>query len=397
MSKWRKIQKELIEKSIRGEKLDIVQKDVNYGGLAGTIYYKEKTNPKKGILMAPGMSSNRYAFGVLAERLAEYGFLCLSIDLPSHYLDSSRFTLGEVSERITEGVTILKQRYGMNRIAVLGHSVGAVGALFANAGYSTDLEQRIYSLWEGTAGIMEREAVLLQKNNTSEAVQLNQEIGNNYTELKELIFHSLKKGIKEHYDVTCYIFLAPPTNCKAAIPGLRLLRHLPQKWLKKIFEEFLHKPLIKQLYREGNPAKYVPEQDPRYVSMQMFKTSEPHEFLEYFLNMKEPTDFLSMIENIIQFKHRDDKISFFEYYQKTYLVTKPKLFIYGTRDILLKPFMPFAKGKLERLYRSCGNAEVYHGSFSHIMVENPNQHIGFVGIKDEWVTELIMEFLDKNM
>jgi hypothetical protein len=31
------------------------------------------------------------------------------------------------------------------------------------------------------------------------------------------------------------------------------------------------------------------------------------------------------------------------------------------------------------------------------MVENPNQHVGYMTAKDEWVTELIFEFLDKNL
>ena len=87
MSRWSKIQKELIEKTIHGEKLGIIQENISSGRIHGTIYYKKGIRPSRGILLVHGFSGNRYGMGVLAERLAEYGFFCLSIDLPSHFLN----------------------------------------------------------------------------------------------------------------------------------------------------------------------------------------------------------------------------------------------------------------------------------------------------------------------
>jgi len=59
--------------------------------------------------------------------------------------------------------------------------------------------------------------------------------------------------------------------------------------------------------------------------------------------------------------------------------------------------MPFMKDKLETFYSSCGNAEIHHGVYSHLLMENPNQHVGFMAVKDNHVTELILRFLDNNM
>ncbi len=398
MSRWRKIQRELIEKSIHGEKLDIIQENISNGRITGTYYYKKGTRPSRGILLVHGFSGNRYGMSVLAERLAELGFFCLSIDLPSHFLNITRFTLGELSETITEGVLLIKNHFNIGRMAVIGHSIGAVGALFSNAGYNVAIEKNIYSIWEKIRTIIVDEAKLIIKSkDRNKIMELSNKIDSLYTGLKQLILYSLKKGIQEHSNVTCYVFLAPPTNCKSVIPALSLLKKLKHRTAKIVFENMYHKPAVKQIYKEGNLSGYVPENKKEYIYWQFFKTKDSAGFLDYFLNMKEPIDFLTLVEQVIKLRHKDDMISFFEYYQKKYLLSKPKLFIYGTGDFYLKPFIPSVKRRLENFYESCGNAEIHHGAFSHVMMNNPRQQLAAVAVKNDKVTEMIIRFLYKHM
>jgi hypothetical protein len=397
MSKWRDIQKGLIEKSIHNEKLDIIEEDISIGRIQGTIYYKKNTTPTKGILLVHGVSRNRYSMGILAERLAEYGFFCLSIDLPSHYLNLNTFTLGELSETVTEGVLLLKTRYGMNRVAVIGHSIGAIGCLFSNAGYNIEIEQNIFSLWKKLSELIDKEEkLLLADENSSYLISINEEIKVVYSELKNLILISLKKGIQEHANVSCYVFLAPPDNCKTALPAVSLLKRLNHKWIKKIIETLFHNPQVKRIYRDGNPVGFVPENKDEYTYWQFFKTTNDAEFVKYLADMKEPADFLTLVEGLSRFQHKDDSVKFFEYYKNKYLLAKPKLFIYGMRDLFLRPFMPFAARRLEKFYESCGNAEIHRESFSHVMMNNPKQQFSTLAIDNDKVTELIIKFLDKN-
>ena len=129
MNKWKNIQDVLIAKSIEKKTIHVIKRDISLNKIKGTVYYKEKTNYKRGILLVHGFSGNRYGLGVLAERLADYGFFCLSIDLPSHYKNKNEFTMGELSDTITQSILFIKNQ-GISRVSVIGHSIGAVGAHF---------------------------------------------------------------------------------------------------------------------------------------------------------------------------------------------------------------------------------------------------------------------------
>ena len=113
--------------------------------------------------------------------------------------------------------------------------------------------------------------------------------------------------------------------------------------------------------------------------------------------MKEPKDYMELIEDLAKFKEQENKINFFEYYQKKYLLAKPKIFIYGKRDLYLKPFLPFSRGRLEKFYESCGNAEIHYGNFSHVMMNDPKQQLAIIALKSDKVTKLIIQFLDKHL
>lgn len=399
MGRWEKIQEELIKKAVHGEKSDIIQEDISRGRIYGTTYYKKGTKPVKGVLLIHGISGNRHGMAILGQRLASYGFFCLAIDLPTHFVNTTNFSVGELSETITEGVLLLKNTFSMKRVAVVGHSIGAIGALFSSAGYTIKIEKALYTLWQTLVELLEKQAKLIQAKGpeAKEVLQINTQIEALYTQLKQLILESLKKGMQEHAEVPCYILLAPPLNCKSAIPGMSILRQLPQKWAKTIFEAIFHKPAVKQIYKEGNPVGYVPEDKEGYVYWQFFKIPDSKEFLTYFMSMKEPADFLTLVEQIVKFRHKDNMVSFFQYYQKKYLLAKPKLFIYGSGDLYLKPFLPFQKKRIEQFYESCGNAEIYHGNFTHIMMDNPSQQMTAIAFKNEEVTKRIIQFLDANL
>lgn len=113
--------------------------------------------------------------------------------------------------------------------------------------------------------------------------------------------------------------------------------------------------------------------------------------------MKEPIDFLTLIEDIAKFRHKDGKVTFFEFYLERYFKKVPKLFVYGKRDWILRAFFRQNRMRLENFYKSCGNAEVYPGDFTHIIDENPKKYLAFIQVTNTEVTKSIIRFLDKNM
>ncbi len=411
MSRWRQLQRELIQKAVRGEKLGIVTEDIHSGRVYGTIYRKPNVSYSRGVLLAHCFSSNRYALGVLAERLVEYGFLCLSIDLPSHYQNPNPLSLSESSEAITEGVLLLKSYPGIRRVAVIGHSIGATAALFSNAGYNKQIETTVYGDWERISILMARQAAIIERASLAsrestdrQLMEVAQEIEALYVQLKTIIFSALAKGIKEHSVVTCYVFLAAPLHMRDTVPKiLHMARHSIFKVLvnsyaaKRLIELNTNRPLVKEGYESGNPGKYVPEKDKSYLNIYFFKTKDTYEFFKYLLSMKEPIDFLQLIEKLAEFRRIGNAVNFFEYYQKKYIWFKPKLFVYGQKDRFLRPFVAANKASLDKYYKSCGNAQIYYGSFSHVISPDPNKHLQFMVANDDSVTEVILQFLDKHI
>ncbi len=366
------------------------------GGCMALSIIKRKTRGSRGALLVHGFSGNRFGLGVLAQRLATCGYFCLSIDLPSHYLHLSKFTMGELSETITDAILLMGGRFGSRSITIIGHSMGAVGTLFSHAGYNLSIEKSLYSIWEQLCALIEKQAVFIRKNDKDKVVQVQDQIDLLYGALKKQVLTALQKGVQVYSLVGSLVLLAPPVNCKSAIPGLSILSWFGHKWLKRTLEMFLHKPAVAQIYKEGNSIGYVPENKDEYFYWQFFKTRGSVEFLDYFLHMKEPIDYLTLVEQLAKFRRKDQGAGFFEYYHTKYLLSKPKLFIYGMRDLYLKPFLPFAKSRLEKFYQSCGNAEIHHGGFSHVMLNNPKQQFATVVLKNDRVPELILEFLNRS-
>lgn len=398
MSHWRQIQKGLIAQAIRGSRAQVVQKDIVTGRVYGTLYYRPDANRNRGVLLISGLAGNRYGLGVLAERLASYGFFCLSIDPPSHYANPNKLDLGTYSETVTEAVTLMKQGYGVHRVGVVGYSLGSVASLFSMVGYSIEIENRIYRLWEQLAELSERlEAAVLRR--APQEDYFRRELEKTFVEIKRLVLYSLKKGIVENSGVNAYVFLALPGNARQFIPGLSCLRKVRVSWTKKLIEVILHNPSVKVQYKEGNPMKYVERPlEPGEARWLFLTTKELPELLEYLSKMKDPKDFLKLAEDLSEFKNKEsDAESFFGYYLKKYIWAKPKLFVYGNLDTFLRPFLPGNRGRLEHYYKSCGNALVTHGTFTHMISEKRFKQITTQVATHSGTTEIVLRFLDKNV
>ncbi len=389
MGRWREIRKELNEKIKRGEKFDIKIKDISTGRIHGTIYSKDN-KMRKAVLVVHGTSGNRYGLGVLSERLAEAGYFCLNVDLPSHYQNPDPYTIGHICEMIHEGIHLLKSTYGFGQVAVIGHSVGSTAAVFSAGGYNTRLENSLYNHFERINSLAEK----LEKSEDKK--RLIQAIEGEYNQMKSEIVSSMKYVISNGLVPYCYILLAPVLKVKGGLPALGLIRRLPKRAIKFIVETMLHKPALKQIEKEGNPVHFKPEEDPDYVNWQFLKTKDAHSLLEYLAHMKELPDYLKLIEEMIKFRKKDGRIVFFQYYYDKYIKYKPKLVIYGARDLYIKPFLPFAKTRIDKVYHAFGNTRVSYGNFSHIMVENPKQQFGALAVRNAGVTEEIISFLDNH-
>jgi esterase/lipase len=324
---------------------DIVIEDIRYGKVYGALFYKKGVSYRRSVLLIHGTAGNRYGLKLLAKRLVECGYFCLSIDLPSHYDNPNEYVVGNVCESIYESIYYLKKKCGMKTVSVLGHSIGAVGAFFSLGGYTNKIEKELYLLGENIIKNLKSINILIKKNKVrykDKIKDLFSKVDRDYSEMKNIIFDSLKHIVSNDLTANCYVLLAPPLDLKSGVPGLKIFRNLPKKIVKLVFENVFHKPALKQAYKENNPLKYYNNKD-NDVTWQMFNIKDLSSLLDYMINLKEFPDFMKFIEDlifVIKTKqgtgvNGDKKISFIEYIYMKYIKNKPKLFIYGKRDLYL--------------------------------------------------------------
>ncbi|MBI2141589.1 hypothetical protein HYU16_04155 [Candidatus Woesearchaeota archaeon] len=397
MSVWLQRLKHQSRDVVFRKREDIRQEDIHAGRVYGTFYIKQGTSPNRGVLMLPGVSGSRHALGVLGQHLADAGFFALSIDLPLHNNNlNDRLTFGETSEIITEAVLLMRRQYGMTGVVVLAHSTSALAALFSAMGYNVAVEESVYKLWEYIYSMLAYIQLIVAKFPTYNTTPLFENIEKAYGKIQTVVVTALKNGIASHTVIAGYILLAAPLHFKGAFPGICLLRPLPPLLRNRVFETLIiHKRIEKKHYKEGHEYPYVREQNPEYARWWALKTQHLDKLLEYIQQVREPKDFLKLMEDFAS-GEQDEHTNFFRYCQK-FLERKPKLFIYGKWDFYLRPFIPGKRKQIEQFYRSCTNAEIYYGDYSHIMRERAAHQVSTIGVTNPEVTERIMLFLDQHL
>ena len=406
------IQQVELDENVSFEK--IVKEEIDIGNIKGTIF-KIGQGHRNGIVLTHGITSFRYSFLNLADILSRLGYFVLAIDLPKHNLNQEMdLTMGSIAELIRDSVIYLRKVRGLKNVAVIGHSLGSVGTLLAGVGYTSKVERDIYVLWERIRQSIERyekyskvygrlrpgvENMTLQDLTRDEGfMNFLNEIAAYYKKIKEIILESLKSRDQlAPFDfVDCCVLLSTPAETKDAYIGTSLLKRLPNKWIKKVWEATVHNAQVKLVMKEGNIFNYVDEKTD-VTKWWYLRMENPAEFINYFTSVKEPSDFISLIKILSNFSHKDGKTSFIDYYSKKYILATPKLFIYGKWDMIIRPFMPGSRKHLEEVYRAYGNVSIIRGNYAHVLTKNPLQQLAVVAGTSDVVLQNIINFLSKNM
>lgn len=388
----------LIQASLRQLDPQIVEVPVAAGMVHGKFIFSRKVQHKRAVLFAHGITSNRNALTILMRRLVLSGCYCLAIDLPAHNENISPFSLGNISEAITEGVALLKQQSGIPKVAVISHSIGAMGALFSSMGYNSDVEKDLYMYWEMLERLLAaKERELEGKVPDNGTLQfLETQVSYAYEKIRRLIFSAIRHKIELNADVSCYIFLALPHNL-AAIRTAAVLNRIPKiRVLLKLLMRQWGKSSWKTVEKERTQGLYpapLGNKGPNTVDVVSLRM-DVYEFFSYMAQMKEPADFLKIMEALTQLRDKDEEDIKLKGWYNLLLKNKPKLFVYGDNDFFLTSWFPSFRARLEKYYRACGNAKIIFGSFSHVFEQDrKNRMITTPGTNVRVLNE-IMAFLN---
>ena len=149
----------------RDKLIDIIPREVRIQGAAGTIisgdlYLKEVNyKPRVGIIAIHGIYDSRRVYYSLAVRAANMGFLVYCPDLPSHgHPSEGALRFGSTSESMLLAIRHLKENYGLDKIGVIGWSLGSMVSLFMLMHYTAAIEEHLERFDKNVIELMDKGA-----------------------------------------------------------------------------------------------------------------------------------------------------------------------------------------------------------------------------------------------
>lgn len=113
-------------------KLHVVQIPAAVHVLAGLYYLPDKSPRKTGLVFAHGFTSGKHSMDLLASYLAGRGYPGLSFDFVGHKLGATGGEMRSIRQAIDNvgsAVSYLRRQAGIERVVLVGHSMGAAASL----------------------------------------------------------------------------------------------------------------------------------------------------------------------------------------------------------------------------------------------------------------------------
>lgn len=341
-------------------------------GINALEIFKIDTKIKGGVVIIPGILGTIKSLELLALRLASRDYLVIMLDEPGHAASFGEFNVGILVERIYNAVGYLRNR-GANRVAVLGHSMGGIAAMFAAANYSHDLEKTIIELFKRL--IASADTIEKKPSNLADCLR---EFDSNYVKIKEAIERSIQRNpiaLGSSYRVgriNAIICLAAPENVQRLLPPMGAFKKLGFRGSKLLIDNLFNKPIVKDrstvpfpylfAAHTKKPVPYdsysgqVSMEGIKYAEIQHLRVEASHykEFIEYIETFQNPEDYMQLLLYFSQ----NNRSRLIHDFVETYVKKIPKLFAYGTEDTLLKPQKKGNRERIESVYRLMGNARI---------------------------------------
>jgi len=330
--------------STEGDFPNIVVQNAPINDMYGLLFYdKTKPKPSRAVVLVHGVYQSKETFLTLGKRLASLDFWVYSIDFTSHGESREKFHLGRSCEHVQTAVRYFKLN-GIKNVGVIGHSLGAVTALFAICGYNVKVENEFYEIEAKISKLLD---YLLEefKNNKFYTINrrnwlMSKELSEYYTELKRLVLNALEVMYKGNSKIDAAVMLSAPITMQFIFPSFasRLLKGMSPKThrkLGKFVDNFLNKKFIEQ---EGpNAQLYKNVAKGNEVQMMSAVFADVYYTYNYAETVKNPYDYMNILNYLCE-KDKSNIVDtrFFKYY-KNIIRKVPKLFIYGLKDQWLRP------------------------------------------------------------
>lgn len=347
------------------ESFDCQKRDFHIGGITGTVYVKDFTKiPKSGVVILPGFGASRTIYDLLCRSIAREGLLAYVIDLPSHG-SQGNFSFALISEYAIHAVKIIRGYFQVNKVGLIGHSTGAICTIFALVGYNRRTESELFDLFEKYSETLKKlegwenhpRIDLVHKDYEDWLVK---ELDRYLNLIKRVILNSVKEtrfnlqSLTYSGRIDLVLCISMPPRFQFAFPPAAA--HLQKNLPAKIVKEFMKVPNLraeKASELPGRFAKFKRDKNFKGVQFINFKMPDHREFLRYAISVKNPLDYLNLLN------HFADESEFVKKFRNKYILGVKKYFLYGSKDeLMIKPVDPFIKF-LKFFEKSEGNPDEY--------------------------------------
>ena len=367
------------------------------------IFNQNRPRPNRGIVLVPGIMTDKRYLVTLGKRLVSQDYVVLSIDMTAHGESKERFRLGRNCEYIQQAVKWLRLN-GIKNIGAIGHSAGATSIIFALCGYNTKVENQFYI---SVTRVIERlnEVVKLSKQNKSgnieKAIYEGVLFSKEYRNLKEIVLNGFKNMFNGQSRINATVLLAAPLRFQISFPPwMSKVFKITPRLIVKGFGEYIFTKGWASIFKSPEGKKFHPYKlSSRFNEVQLrhMIISDKNEFLNYVKTVKNPFDFINLINFLCDnVKNPDKDTGFFRYY-RNFIRKTPKLFIYGLKDKVIKTVRSEIRLELEKHYKDLGETETkMYPNLSHKM-NKEGQNFDFESGKMPEMTYKIVTFLNRYL
>ena len=351
-----------ILKKYTSELEDVMVENLTF--ISGALYFKNinGTFPTNGVVVAPGTGRDYKQYEPLIYRLVMEEYAVLVFNLPSQGSEGN-WRVGLMSTYIYKCVRYLRSRR-IKKVGVIGHSIGAVATVYALGGYNEQLEN--YTIEEVTKYIKaiklisgEISRIGKEQLDIAKAIALLSDLYKG-TEAYDTFKQQILEGVKatRFQDVSpgnigsidCAVLLSTPESLQDAKMLPKFCYSMSERNLQIFLNGLLMVDKLCDFVLKRRPAVDFKSQSAfkDFKQLQLaalkIKRSEFPDFLKYINDVVNPFDFMSLLDYFSKYS------DFIRHYTQGLIKDVPKLFLYGKKDSINKPFIK--KGTLEKAYHT---------------------------------------------
>jgi len=349
------------------------------------------------IVLVHGFCNDKRILITLGKRLASQNFVVYIIDLPEQGESRDKLRLGRCSEFILNAVEWFRFK-NVRNVVVVGYSLGALSAMFALSGYNSEIETKFYDSVSRVIDYLSR-LKELPEDRYQQAEQIRALLSSEHEKLEQLVRIGQEK-ISSLGRINAVILLGLPISVHFVHPPWKwkIAKRIPKGVIKPwgvVGMQFKNTKIKLAEGRNATIFHLVPKTD--VAHMGSLAIANPYDLFSYLEKVKSPYDYINWINYLCDdVAVPNGNTGVFRYY-RDFIRAIPKLYAYGLKDEVVKPYIKNNMPELEGHYKDFGATEIVRYPDMNHALNEKGQGWHFEKAKLPALTYKIITFLKRHL